>query len=131
MADFPFVDRDGQIFYYSTDEAKTSEVVYVIIKKENEVLCLKNEEDMMYVLPSHNDVFLTIKPSVSFTTLSYVIKHNEPVKERQTYEVYDVGCAELGDMPLEWLSIDKILFGGIYFDATQRNGIKNLLVRGG
>lgn len=130
MAKFPFTDRDGLIFYYNPEEVESSESGYVVVKKSDEVLCMRDEDAQLYTLPLQNEVSINAEPTGEFEIIAYVIRHDEPVKERQNYEVFEVGAVDLKDTPLEWVKVSDILLGEVYFDATQKNGIKNLVVRG-
>lgn len=131
MAKFPFTDRDGQIFYYDPDEAKNGENCYIVIKKDDNVLCMRDEGDKMYMLPMQSDVSLNVEPSGEFEIIAYVIRHDTPVKEKQKYQVYEVGFVDLRDMPLTWVKLSDILMEEVNFDATLKSGMKNLLVRRG
>ncbi|MBR1601060.1 MAG: hypothetical protein IJ677_05715 [Alphaproteobacteria bacterium] len=130
MAKFPFTDRDGQIFYYNPDEVQSSALGYVVVKKNDFVLCMRDENAQMYTLPRKNEVSINVDPTGEFKIISYVIRHDKPFKEEQTYEVFEVGAVDLENTPLEWVKMADILLGEVYFDATQKSGMKNLLVRG-
>ncbi|MBQ8481683.1 MAG: hypothetical protein IJ532_04035 [Alphaproteobacteria bacterium] len=130
MARFPFTDRNGQIFYYNPDEVQSGELGYVVVKKGDEILCMRDETAQLYTLPLQEDVSINAEATGEFEIIAYVIRHDEPVKERQNYEVFEVGNVDLKDMPLEWVKLSDILLGEVYFDATQKNGMKNLVVRG-
>ena len=130
MAKFPFTDSDGQIFYHDPDKIAGNESGYIVVKKENYVLCIRDEIAGMYTLPAQNEVTLEAEPSGEFSIISYVIRADIPVKEEQNYKVYEVKNVELKDTPLEWVSLSDILLGNVAFDATLKSGMKNLLVRG-
>ena len=130
MAKFPFTDSDGQIFYHDPDKVRAVETGFVVVKKDNDILCLRNEIARIYTLPAQSEVTLEAEPSGEFSIISYVIRSDEPVKEEQNYKVYEVKNVDLKDTPLEWVSLSDILLGNVAFDATLKNGMKNLLVRG-
>lgn len=130
MAKFPFIDRDGQIFYYNPEEVQSGELGYIVVKKDDNILCMRDEAAQMYTLPLQNEVSINAEPTGEFEIIAYVIRHDKPIKEAQTYEVFEVGAVDLEDTPLQWVKLSDILLGEVYFDATQKNGMKNLLVRG-
>jgi hypothetical protein len=43
--------------------------------------------------------------------------------------VFDVNGAEIENTPLQWCTIDDVLVNAVNFDATQKSGFKNFLVR--
>lgn len=130
MAKFPFTDRDGQIFYYDPDKVSVGDNCYIVVKKEDAVLCMRDETAKLYTLPMQSEVSLNVEPTGEFEIIAYVIRHDSPLKEHQEYKIYEVSYADLSDMPLEWVSLSDILLGEVNFDATLKNGMKNLLVRG-
>ena len=130
MARFPFTDKDGSVFYYDPDEVENSERGYVVVKKDDKILCMRDETAQLYTLPMQDDVSINTEPTGEFEIIAYVIRHDEPVKERQNYEIFEVGEVDLKDTPLEWVKLSDIFLGEVYFDATQKNGMKNLVVRG-
>lgn len=130
MAKFPFTDKDGQVFYYNPDSVEKGERSYVIVKKQNQVLCMRDESAFMYTLPQKNEAEINAKPTGAFETIAYVIRQDVPVRELQKYEVYEVSSVDLADTLLEWVDVADILLREVNFDATQKSGMKNLLVRG-
>lgn len=130
MARFPFVNRDGQIFYHNPDEIETTECAFILVKRNNEILCMRDEIAKMYTIPMQKEVSLDSEPTDEFETTVYVIREDEPVKERQIYKIYEVKDVDLEDTPLEWVSLSEILYDEVVFDATLKSGMKNLLVRG-
>lgn len=130
MAKFPFTDRNGHIFYHDPDEAKNTECGFIVVKKDDNILCMRDEVAQMYTIPLQDDVTLNAEPTGEFETLAYVIRADEPVKEYQTYEVYEVEGVDLEDTPLDWVKLSDILLDNVVFDATLKSGMKNLLVRG-
>ena len=125
MAKFPFTDSDGQIFYHDPDKVRAVETGFVVVKKDDDILCLRNEIARIYTLPAQSEVTLEAEPSGEFS-----IRADEPIKEEQNYKVYEVKNVDLEDTPLEWVSLSDILLGNVAFDATLKSGMKNLLVRG-
>ena len=130
MAKFPFTDRDGQIFYYNPEEVESRESGYIVVKKEDNILCMRDEIAGMYTLPKQSEATLNTEPSGEFNIISYVIRADGPVKEEQCYQIYEVEDVDLYDESLEWVSLSDILLGNVIFDATLKSGMKNLLVRG-
>lgn len=130
MSKFPFTDKNEQIFYHNPDEVKCSDSVFIVVKHEDNILCLRDELAQMYTLPSQNDVTIDAEPTDEFEIIAYVIRGDEPVKELQLYKLYEVESVDLKGMPLEWVKLSSILFDEVSFDATMKSGMKNLLVRG-
>lgn len=130
MAKFPFTDRYGQIFYYDPDEAEVGENCYIVVKKEKVILCMRDEAVKQYTLPMKSEVSLNVEPTGEFEIIAYVIRQDNPIKEQQEYQIYEVGSVDLKDTPLEWVKLSDILLDEVNFDATLKNGMKNLLVRG-
>lgn len=130
MAKFPFIDKYGHLFYHETDNVEEGQKTYIIIKKESDIICMRDKDALMYKLPLQSDLELNIEPTGEYNVLSYVIRHDKPLKELQSYLVYEVGYADLKNIPLEWVKLSDILLDSVTFDATQKNGIKNLVVRG-
>lgn len=129
MAKFPFVNGDGRIFYYDTEKVVSGRQDYIVIKRDEEILCFWDESGQVYTLPAEADVELNTSPSGEFSIIAYVIRGNKPIKEQQRYKVYEVGKVDLADLPLEWVALQDILLTNVAFDATQKSGMKNLLVR--
>lgn len=129
MAEQPFVDRYGHIYLRDEQKASARESSFVVVQKNNELLCLYDEQKAVYAFPSDRDVFLSVKPTTEFTIISYVFENNALWKELQNYRVFMVDNVELEKLPMVWCSIEDILLSNITFDATQKIGFKNLLVR--
>ena len=91
---------------------------------------MRDEIAKMYTIPMQKEVSLDSEPTDEFETTVYVIREDEPVKERQIYKIYEVKDVDLEDTPLEWVSLSEILYDEVVFDATLKSGMKNLLVRG-
>ena len=129
MADYPFIDKFGRVFYRDATKAGRRDCTYFIIKRGNEVMGLKDTESGLFYFPNENDVELTATPSKSFSVLAYVFENHIPIKENQCYLIYEVEDADWNDTSFQWLKIDDLLVDYSTFDATQRSGLKNLVVR--
>ena len=128
MADFPFTDKYGRISYCETELAFVREKGYLIVRKGNKVMCTFDAGGI-WKLPSDKEVELNAEPTAEFSLLAYLTENGRPIKEMQTYRVYVVENADLAETIFQWCDIGDILLKKIAFDATQRQGIKNLLVR--
>ena len=124
-----FVDNYGLLHPYHNQPIEKAEQTYFIIKKNRQIVCEYQPETGLYAFPSIATIELTSEPTLRFELKANIIKNNAFVCERQHYSVYDVTDAQIEKTPLQWCDIDDILVGKISFDATQRRGFKNFLVR--
>ena len=129
MADFPFVDKYGNLLYANTDNIQERMIDYIIIKQENNIICLYDKSENMFTLPSNEDVMLKAEPTSVFVNFAYIHEKDMLFKEKQTYHIYIVKDADFGDASLFWCAINDILLDKINFNSTQKIGLKNLLVR--
>ena len=129
MADFPFTDKYGRIVYHEVQTAAVREQNYLIVRKGNTIMCGQSTADGVWHLPSANEVETDAEPTAEFSSIAYIWENDAPIKEIQTYTVYLVADADLENTEFSWCLINDILVGKVGFDATQKIGIKNLLVR--
>ena len=129
MADFPFINKFGKITYCNPDDAFVRHHTYIILRSDNEILCVYRPKENIYTLPTSEDLKVNGTLFGEFTTLCYLTENKHPIKETQTYRVYNVGKDELPDTSFQWCSIDDIFLNKIAFDLTLLVGIKNLIVR--
>lgn len=129
MADFPFISKFGKITYSNPAEAFVRHHTYIVLKSNNEIICIYRRADELYALPTPEDLQIKGALSGEFTTLSYLTENNHQIKEEQTYLIYNVKKDELPDASFQWCRIEDILLNKIAFDLTQLVGVKNLIVR--
>ena len=129
MAEQPFVDKYGRVHLCDEKTASARENSFVVIQKNNELLCVYDEKLAVYAFPNTNEVTINAKPTTEFTIISYISENCKLWKELQNYRVFMVDDVDLQEIPLIWCSIEDILLNNITFDATQKIGFKNLLVR--
>lgn len=129
MDNLPFADKYGYMTYCDASQAFVRQKGYVIIKKGAAVMCRYDDECRLFALPSDDDVEISAEPTFSFIVSSYIFENSRPIKETQSYRVYDVKNADIENTPLQWCLLDDIALKKIPFDATQMVGIKNMLVR--
>lgn len=129
MAKLPFVDKYGRITYSDPDDAFVRERTYIVLGNGSELVCIYNETEQLYTLPTDKDLHISGNSAEIFSTLAYFTENKHPIKELQTYAVYAVEKKELPDASFRWCKINDILVKNIPFDATQMTGIKNLYVR--
>ena len=129
MVEASFVNKYGELFKLTSKKPLVRERSYIIIKRNDEVVCFYDKTTDLYSFPSDQDVSLSALPSWEFSIVVGIMDENEPIKEMQNYRVYDVGSAQLEQTPLLWCKIRDILVRKIRLDATQKLGFKHLLVR--
>lgn len=124
-----FADKYGNLSSHDDKNVEIAEKNYIIIKKDDELMCLYDRMSGLYSFPSDEYISLSIVPALNFSIIVYITKDNKPYKEQQNYDVYLVDKADLNDLPLYWCKINDLLLDNVRLDATQKNGLKNLLVR--
>ena len=127
-----YIDKKGGVFEPSSNRVKISErnQTYVILRKNNELLCIFDDENDVFTLPKIEDVQnMSLKPDSVFKTIAYIKEKNRYYKEFQTFNVYELSEGKIDDIILQWCSVNDILLHGIGFDETLFNGFKNLYVR--
>lgn len=127
-----YTDKKGFSFEPSSDKVKINirEQTYVIIRKNEELLCIYDSGAEVYTLPKLENVQnLNTTPSSSFKTLSYIKEKNRYYKEKQTYNVYELISGTIHGNILQWCKINDILVRKIAFDETVFAGFKKLYVR--
>ena len=127
-----FINKKGDAFEPSSAKVKINEreQTYVIIRKNNELLCIYDNESAVFTLPKVEDVQnLELAPDSSFKTISYINEKNRYYKEIQTFNVYELISGKIKGSILQWCAIDDILIHNITFDETVYKGFKNLYVR--
>ena len=127
-----YIDTKGNVFEPSSGRVKVSErkQTYVILRKNNELLCIYDEDNNVFTLPKLEDVQnLNLKPTSVFNTIAYIKEKNRYYKEFQTFNVYELSEGKIDDIILQWCSVNGILLHELSFDETLFNGFKNLYVR--
>ena len=127
-----YTDKSGFSFEPSSAKVKiiTREQTYVVIRKNEELLCIYDGEAKVYTLPKLEDVQnLKITPSSSFKTIAYIKEKNRYYKEKQTFNVYELTDGKTHGNILQWCKINDILVRNIVFDETVFTGFKKLYVR--
>ncbi len=127
-----YTDKKGFSFEPSSAKVKINErkQTYVIIRKNDELLCLYDNDAEIYTLPKIEDVQnLVSAPNSSFNTISYIKEKNRYFKEIQTFNVYELSSGTIKGNILQWCKINDILIRNIAFDETVFTGFKKLYVR--
>ena len=124
-----FADKYGNLSSHINKTVEVREKNYIIIKKDDELMCLYDGITGLYSFPSDEDVMLSLTPSLNFSIIAYITEDGKPYKEQQNYGIYLVDNADFADLPLHWCKINDLLLDNVRLDATQKNGFKNLLVR--
>ncbi len=127
-----FIDKKGLVYEPSSSKVKINNRnrTYVIIRKNDELLCIYDKDYQVYTLPEANDIAnLNLKPSSNFKILSYIKEKNRYYKESQTFNIYELVSGKTEGSLLRWCKINDILLHRIAFDETMFKGFKNLYVR--
>lgn len=127
-----YIDKKGFSFEPSSEKVKINErkQSYVIIRKDNNLLCIYDKDNEIFTLPKIEDVQkLELKPSSNFETMSYIKEKNRYYKEIQHFDVFELESGKIHGNILEWCPIEEILVHSINFDETLFNGFKKLYVR--
>lgn len=127
-----YINKKGNVFELSSAKVKISErrQSYVIIRKNDELLCIYDNDADVFTLPKIEDVQnLVLEPSSTFKTISYIKEKNRYYKEKQTFNVYELTDGKARGNILQWCKINDILVRNIVFDETVFTGFKKLYVR--
>lgn len=127
-----YLDKNGNAHEPSSSKVKIAEreQTYVIMRKDDNLLCIYDEESNVFTLPKFEDIQnLRLAPSSSFRTISYIKEKNRYYKEFQTFNVYELAEGKIEDVILQWCALNDILLHLVSFDETLFNGFKNLYVR--
>lgn len=129
MHDSSFINRYGLNIDVGGHLIEQRECCYIVVKKEDSLLCLYDTIYGLYKFPNTQNVTINENPSLEFTLHADIAEHGHFIKETQLYRVYDVEDVHIEGENLGWCAINDILISKIPFDATQKYGFKNLLVR--
>lgn len=127
-----YIDKKGFSFEPSSAKVKINEreQVYVIIRKNDELLCIYDKESEVFTLPKIGDVQnFKLQPNSSFSAIAYVKEKNRYYKEKQVYNVYELTSGKIHGNILQWCKINDILLHSLVFDETIFTGFKKLYVR--
>ncbi len=124
-----FVDNYGLLHRGDHQQVITRERTFVVVKKADEVVCCYDEESGLYSFPDTEMVGLNHEPTVQFEISANIYENGQFICEKQRYLVFDVNGAEIENTPLQWCKTNDILVEAVNFNATQKTGFKNFLVR--
>lgn len=124
-----FIDNYGLLHRYDKQPITEREHTFVIIKKDKEVVCCYEPETGLYSFPDTEMVDLNHEPTVQFSITAHICENGQYIREKQHYLVFDVNGAEIEHTPLQWCKIEDILVNAVDFNAMQKDGFKNFLVR--
>jgi len=124
-----FVDNYGLMHRYNNQTVTEREKTYVVIKKDRNIVCCYDPTTGLYAFPDNDMVELKHEPTIQFSITANICEDGKFIKEKQHYLVFDVNGAEIENTPLQWCTIDDVLVNAVNFDATQKSGFKNFLVR--
>lgn len=129
MGNLSFVDKYGCVYDLNDGNILFRESVYIIMIKDNQVLCNCDQISGLMSFPSDEVVDVSVVPSTSFSIFAYIVENGMYVKELQKYNIFEVEEVYIENASFKWCDVDDLLLGKIKFDATQITGLKNLLVR--
>ena len=124
-----FIDNYGLLHPHQNQPIVTDTQTYVIIKKNRQVACEFFPESGLLAFPNISTCSLTETPTIQFDVIARIYKNKTYVEEKQQYLIYDITEEQLENTTLQWCKIEDIMVGLVDFDATQRVGFKNFLVR--
>ena len=130
MADVRYINSFGLAVRADDSAAQPRERHFWVLKKDNMLLCHYDVFSGLYSFPDASLVDVNASPLYSFILHEYVRENGEYFRETQIYDVIEVDDVDLDTDILCWCKIDDILINKIKFSAEQKNGFKNLLVRG-
>lgn len=128
MAELPFINKYGSTFQAENTPGER-ERCFVVLKKDNLLLCQYNRFDGLWMFPEAKDVSIEAAPTLSFILHQNIVEDDRYYIEQQTYNFYDIENVQVESETLEWCAIEDILLGKFPFTAEQKTGFKNLLVR--
>lgn len=129
MTKVPFTNKYGAVFFFDTAKAEKREVNYVVVVKDNLLLCQYDKISGLYSFPQTSYLSLSETPTFHYTLHTNVEENEKYFKETQIFDVYDVENAQIDNGLLSWQLAEDIMVSSIPFDATLSNGFKNLIVR--
>ncbi len=129
MTKVPFTNKYGAVFFFDTAKAEKREINYVVVVKDNLLLCQYDKISGLYSFPQTSYLSLSETPTFHYTLHTNVEENEKYFKETQIFDVYDVENAQIDNGLLSWQLAEDIMVSSIPFDATLSNGFKNLIVR--
>lgn len=129
MTKVPFTNKYGAVFFFDTAKAEKREANYVVVVKDNLLLCQYDKISGLYSFPQTSYLSLSETPTFHYTLHTNVEENEKYFKETQIFDVYDVENAQIDNGLLSWQLAEDIMVSSIPFDATLSNGFKNLIVR--
>mgnify|MGYP004599011707 FL=1 len=129
MTKVPFTNKYGAVFFFDTAKAEKREINYVVVVKDNLLLCQYDKISGLYSFPQTSYLSLSETPTFHYTLHTNVEENEKYFKETQIFDVYDVENARIDNGLLSWQLAEDIMVSSIPFDATLSNGFKNLIVR--
>ncbi len=129
MTKAPFTNKYGAIFFFEPSKAQKRDCCYVIVIKDNLILCQYDKISGLYAFPKEESLSLTETPTLHFTLHTNIEENENYFKETQLFKIYEVENAQINSSLLDWQLQEDILIANTPFDATLKSGFKNLIVR--
>ena len=89
MGNLSFVDKYGCVYDLNDGNILFRECVYIIMIKDNQVLCNCDQISGLMSFPSDEVVDVSVIPSTSFSIFAYIVENGMYVKELQKYNNFD------------------------------------------
>ncbi len=129
MAKTAFVNQYGASQYLPIETAQRREYTLAVVIKQDMILCQYDRVSGLYSFPDVDIMPEDCEISFEFSVEIGVMQNATAYYDKQNFKVYRVEDAQINSTDLCWQKYENILVNKIMFDATHKNGFKNLLVR--